>query len=93
MQSLRQHPVLGHEIFAGKRDQLGVARMIHGFHPDHFIGDALVVGMDMLDQLELGLAWADDQDFRGAGEGFHDLVIIVLVFRLATPADGAPLAM
>ena len=67
--------------------------MIHGFHPDHFIGDALIVGMDMLDQLELGLTWADDQDFRGAGEGFHDLVIIVLVFGLATAADRAPLAM
>jgi hypothetical protein len=42
--------------------------------------------MDMLDQLELGVVGADDQNFRGALHGFHDIMIVVLVFRLT--ADG-----
>jgi hypothetical protein len=49
--------------------------------------------MDMLDQLELGVVGADDQNFRGALHGFHDIMIVVLAFRLATAADRAPLAV
>ena len=49
--------------------------------------------MDVLDQFELGLAGADNQDFLGAGEGFHDLMVVLLVFGLAAAADGAALAV
>jgi hypothetical protein len=55
MYSLRQNFVIGHEIFAGKGKQLAVARMVHGFHPGHLADDIVVVGVDVLDQLELGM--------------------------------------
>jgi len=91
--SLRQHPVLGHEILAGVGNELAVAGVIHGFDTDHPFHDIVVVRMDMLDQFELGLPGADNQDFRGAAQGFHDLVIVVLVFGLTAAADRAALAL
>jgi len=65
---------------------LGIARVIHGFHANNLLHKVVVVRMDMLDQLELGVPGADDQNFRGALHGFHDIMIVVLVFRLT--ADG-----
>src|SRR4030065_985350 len=93
LQSLRQHPVLGLEILAGIGNELAVAGVIHGFDTNHPFHDIVVVRMDMLDQFELGLPGPDNQDFRGAAQGIHDLVIVVLVFGLTTAADRAPLAL
>ena len=88
-----QHPVLGHEILAGIGDELRIAGMVDGLDTDHPVHDFVIVRMDMLDQLELGVPGADDQDFRSAAHGFHDFMVVLLVFGLAAAADRAALAL
>lgn len=53
---LRHHPILGYEIFSGKGDDLGIARMIHRFQPNDAIFHVMVVRMHVLDQVEPGLS-------------------------------------
>ena len=88
-----KHPILGNEVVAGVSNQLAIARVIHTLHPYDFVDDIVVVCMDMLDQFELGMAGADDQDFRGAFQGFHDVMIEMLIFGLTATADRASLMM
>lgn len=67
--------------------------MIHRFHSNDAIFHVMVVRMHVLDQVELGLPWPDHENFTGPVQGFHNLVVEVLVFGLAATADGTPFVM
>ena len=56
--------------------QLTVAGVIHRLHPNNLVHQLMVMCMDMLDQLELGVPRADDQNFRGALHRLHNVMII-----------------
>lgn len=88
-----QHSVLCHEILAGMGNQLGVARVIHGFHANNLLYKVVIVRVDMLDQFELGVSGPNNQYLRSALHRFHDLMIVVLVFGLTAAADRTPLAL
>ena len=45
--------------------------------------------MDMFQQRQLGLGWADDEDFLCTLQGLYDGVVIVLVFRCASATQSS----
>ena len=83
---LAQQLVLGQKVLAGISHQLTVAGVVHGFDPDDLVDQAVVMHMDVLDELQLGLRRPDDQDLLGALERMRDRVVI----RLASPLRPVP---
>ncbi len=61
--------------------------MVYGFDADHLGRHVMVMGMDVLDQLQLGLRRPHHQNFFSAGQGRGDTVVVIGLFWGA-PAAG-----
>jgi hypothetical protein len=51
--------------------------MVYGFDADHLGRHVMVMGMDVLDQLQLGLRRPHHQNFFSAGQGRGDTVVVL----------------
>jgi hypothetical protein len=60
--------------------------VVYGFNANQLGDQRWVVGVDVFDQVQLGLRGADDQDFLGTSKGLRHAVVIVFVFGCAAIA-------
>ena len=78
---LKQQTVFFNKILAGVRDDLGVGRVVYRFNADDFVTQVFVMGVDVFDELQLGIRWADNQNLARTFKRFGNLVVILLVFK------------
>jgi hypothetical protein len=82
---LLPHLVFGDKILARVGDDLAIGGVVNGFDADDFVDQVFVMGVDVFDQMQLGVGGADHQDLACAAERLGDVVVVLLVFR--NPAD------
>ena len=90
---LRAHPVIGYEVAASEFQQFTVGGVVHRFDANNARRDCGHVCLEMLEKLELGVGWADDQDFTGICHCVGDCLVVRVILRRPARANNAMFVM
>ena len=90
---LRAHPVIGHEVAASEFQQFTVGGVVHRFDANNARRDCGRVCLEMLEELELGGGWADDQDFASIFDCVGDCLVVRVMLRRPARANNAMFVM
>ena len=75
-----EHHVFGSKIFARVRHQLPVGGVVHALHTHQPRNQRMVMGVNVFDQMQLGLGGAYNQNLLRTCERLRHAVVIVFVF-------------
>ena len=90
---LRAHPVIGYEVAASEFQQFTVGGVVHRFDANNARRDCGCVGLEMLEELELGGGWTDDQYFTSIFDCVGDCLVVRVILRRPSRANSAMLVV